>query len=145
MKIKIIDTSYDTETKVSTVIINTDLGKFTGKARLHEEDIDIESSFAGYNYAEARAIIKYMKEKIKILNYKIDALANCEKAIKSNKDSNWNSLEFRSLRKQKFILEKERNLWKERVKSLHQDLFDKMSNRRKMLDDMIKKAKGDDK
>ena len=67
MKIKIIDTSYDTETKISTVIINTDLGKFTGKARLHEEDIDIESSFAGYNYAEARAIIKYMKEKVKIL------------------------------------------------------------------------------
>lgn len=147
MKIKIIDTLYDIETRTSTVIINTDLGKFTGKAKLHEEDEDIQSSFAGYNYAEARAVIKYMKTKAKNIGFQIKGLKDCEQAMKNKKDYNHHSVEARTVRKQIKILEAERNTWKERVKSLHQKTYDQMSNRRKFLDDMIKhsKTKGDDK
>ena len=42
MTIKLLFSNYDKETKISTVLINTDLGIFKGQAILKEEDYDIE-------------------------------------------------------------------------------------------------------
>lgn len=145
MGMSLIEAKYNQETGVSIVTINTDLGKFTGSAKLHEEDKDIESSFAGYHYAEMRAIIKYFKKHIEILKYQIKGIEKCEKAMMNKKDYNHNSSEARTLRKQKYILNKEKEAWKGRVESLHQKMYDMMQNRRKLLGEMINKSKGDDK
>ena len=145
MKIKIIKTSYDPDTLTSIVVINTDLGEFMGKARLHEEDKDIESSFAGYQYAEMRAIIKYMKRKAEIAKYKMQSLDNCIKSLVSKKGYEHNSLEARTLRKHYYIARKEKMDWDSWITSLHQKLYDSMKNRRKVVDEMKNKTKGDEK
>lgn len=72
--IKTKNTSYDENTGISKAWIATDLGDFFGEAKLSPEDKDIASSFAGCEYAEIRAILKYAKFKIKILKYQLDPL-----------------------------------------------------------------------
>ena len=143
--IKLYHSDYDEYYGFSCAAIKTDLGIFTGTSILHDEDKDIASKYAGCEYAEIRAIIKYIKAKIQILKYQLIGIENCEKAMKNKKDYNHNSSEARTLRKQKYILEKEIKTWKERAESLHQKNYDKMMNRRKILDEIDKKAKGDGK
>lgn len=145
MSVELIHAAYNPETGISTATINTELGKFIGESKLHEEDKDIESTFAGCHYAEMRALIKYMKKHIEILKYEIKGIEKVEKAMMNKKEYLHNSSEARTLRKQKKILEKERDEWKSRVGSLHQKMYDMMKNRRKTLGEMINKNKGDDK
>ena len=61
---KIIYSNFDETTGISTVTILTKIGEFTGTSKLHDEDKNISSSFAGCRYAEIRAIIKYHKKKL---------------------------------------------------------------------------------
>lgn len=65
--IHLIKANYNEETGVSTVMINTDLGAFFGKAKLHPEDKNFASKYTGCRYAETRAIIKYLKMKQKYI------------------------------------------------------------------------------
>ena len=74
MKIKLIESNFDRETGVSYAKIQTDYGVFAGSAKLHEEDKEHVSSFAGCHYAETRAIIAYMKHRVKLLNERIESL-----------------------------------------------------------------------
>ena len=143
--VKILTTEYNPDTKISTVVINSDLGKFSGSSRLHEEDLDIESSFAGFQYAEMRAIIKYMKKKAEIAKYKMQGLDNCIKSLIYKKGYEHNSLEARTLRKHYYIARKEKMDWDNRIISLHQKMYDMMKNRRKIIGEMKNKTKGDEK
>jgi len=74
INIKIIDSDFNTETGISTTKILTDLGSFTGTAKLHPDDQDKASRFAGCRYAEIRATIKYMKMKKKLFKEEIKLL-----------------------------------------------------------------------
>ena len=74
INIKIIDSDFNTETGISTTKILTDLGSFTGIAKLHPDDQDKASRFAGCRYAEIRATIKYMKMKKKLFKEEIKLL-----------------------------------------------------------------------
>lgn len=65
--IHLIEADYNEETGVSTVMIDTDLGAFYGKAKLHDEDKDYASRYTGCRYAETRATIKYLKMKQKYI------------------------------------------------------------------------------
>lgn len=65
--IHLIEADYNEETGVSTVMIDTDLGAFYGKAKLHDEDKDYASKYTGCRYAETRATIKYLKMKQKYI------------------------------------------------------------------------------
>ena len=62
MKIKLIDSWYDEESGNSYAKIRTDYGEFEGWSTLHEEDADLASKYAGCQYAETRAVLKYMKK-----------------------------------------------------------------------------------
>lgn len=75
-KVKLIESNYNSETGVSYAIIETDLGNFRGKAKLHPEDAAIASSFAGCQYAERRAVLKYLAKKQKILTKELDLIKN---------------------------------------------------------------------
>ena len=74
IKWNIKDNSFNIETGISTITIATDLGFFQGTAKLHDEDRDIVSEFFGCRLAEARAAIKYIKQKNSILKYEINSL-----------------------------------------------------------------------
>ena len=99
MKIKLLNSNYDKETGISTVTIRTRNGEFTGTSKLHEEDRDIESSFAGCRYAEAKALVKSLKAKNKERLIQLKVLENLEKELKSMKYYNPYSLEACRLRR----------------------------------------------
>lgn len=50
---------YDRDTKLSKAVVGGKYGHFTAYAKLAKEDEDVESSFAGCEYAEIKALIKY--------------------------------------------------------------------------------------
>ena len=104
MKIKLIESNFDRETGISYAKIQTDYGVFAGSAKLHEEDKEHVSSFAGCHYAETRAIIAYMKHRVKLLNERIESLENCKKVLENRKEYDHNSVENRTIRKQIYLL-----------------------------------------
>jgi predicted RNase H-like nuclease (RuvC/YqgF family) len=138
--IKLKDSNYDKNTGISTAIIMTDLGEFYGESKLHEEDRAIESTFAGCHYAEMRAIIKYMKAKMQNLSYEINGVEKSIKMLMNLKDYNPNSIENRKLRKQLYIMKKEKQGWKTRIQSLSQKLYDNMMQREKIVSKMMQKG-----
>lgn len=138
MKIKIINSNFDKKTGISTVTILTDLGKFTGISKLHEEDKKFESSFAGCQYAEVKAIKKYMKAKINKISNEINGLEKGIKMLMNLKDYNSNKVENRKLRKQLFIMKKEKKDWQEKLQSLSDKLYKTMNERNNIIEKMIK-------
>ena len=144
MKIKLIDSWYDEESGNSYAKIRTDYGEFEGWSTLHEEDADLASKYAGCQYAETRAVLKYMKKRIQILAYQIQALKNCQKQIEGRASYNPSSVESRALRKQTFILEAEKKDWQSRYNSLSEKLLFSMNNRNQIVEKIISdKKKGD--
>lgn len=65
--VHLIKADYNENTGISNVMIDTDLGAFTGQAKLHDEDKDYASKYTGCRYAETRATIKYLKMKQKYI------------------------------------------------------------------------------
>lgn len=85
-RFKIIQASFDSTTGISTTILETDLGRFIGTAKLHPDDESTASKYAGCRYAEMRATIKYLKMKKKVIKQQIKTLSNIYPHIKGNKD-----------------------------------------------------------
>ena len=141
MKIKLIESNFDRETGVSYAKIQTDYGVFVGSAKLHEEDKEYVSSFAGCHYAETRAIIAYMKHRVKLLNERIESLENCKKVLENRKEYDHNSVENRTIRKQIYLLKKQKAEWIQRISSLSEKLYQMMMQR----DKVVIKLKGDEK
>lgn len=141
MNIKLIDSWYDKTSGNSYAKIRTDLGDFEGKALLHEEDRDIESTYAGCQYAETRAVLKYMKQRIKNLSLQIQALINCQKQIEGRAAYNPQSVEGRALRKQIFILQAEKKDWQARYTSLKDKLYASMMNRKEVIKKILPNRK----
>lgn len=141
MKIKMIKSNFDEITGISEVTIATDIGEFSGISKLHDEDRNISSSFAGCQYAEMKAIIKYMKYKVKIINERIKGLDNCRKTLENKKNYNHNSDENRTIRKQIYILNKQKQELKNKIFSLHNRMMRNMEQREKIINKI--KNKGD--
>ena len=139
MKTKMIYSNFDKETGISTVTIRTDLGDITGTSKLHEEDRNIMSEYAGCQYAETRAVLKYMKLRIKNLNLEIKGLENCQKALEQKATYDPQELGCRTLRKQIHILKRERYNWQSKYKSLSDKLYKAMCHRQDILDKIIKR------
>ena len=62
---KLISAEFNKETGVSTVILQNRNGRYIGTAKLHPEDKEFASEYAGCRIAEKRAWIKYLKEELK--------------------------------------------------------------------------------
>ena len=107
LKWNVMLSDYNKETGISHITIATDLGIFEGVSRLHEEDKDIESIFQGCRYAEMRAVLKYLKLKLKILESKISGLSNYYNNIKQMRCFNEEEKQTRFLKREidKYIKE----------------------------------------
>lgn len=145
MKIKLVDSWYNKENGESYAKINTDYGYFEAYSQLHEEDADIASRYAGCQYAEMRAVLKYMKHRIKILAYQIEALINCQKQIENRAAYNQYSVESRALRKQIYIIQAEKKDWQSRYNSLYKKLLYAMNNRSSIVEKIIADSQKGDK
>lgn len=133
MKIKLIKSFYNKKTGISVAIINTDYGIFKGYSKLHEEDRDIVSNFAGCQYAHTRAIVKYMKKRVEVLSSQIKGLKDYQKVLQGKVSYNHNSMESRTLRKRIFILEAQKKNWQSKIKSLSEKNLKAMMERRETI------------
>ena len=134
MKIQIatISSNYDETTGISKTVILTDLGSFEGFAKLHPDDKDNASRFAGCRYAEERALIKYAKMKIKVINNQLEVLKNISNELRNKKfykENNGTKL----LEKNIYILEDDKEYFKNVIKSLSQKIIDDIAERDKFL------------
>lgn len=134
MKIQIatISSNYDETTGISKTVILTDLGSFEGFAKLHPDDKENASRFAGCRYAEERALIKYAKMKIKVINNQLEVLKNISNELRNKKfykENNGTKL----LEKNIYILEDDKEYFKNVIKSLSQKIIDDIAERDKFL------------
>ena len=134
MKIQIatISSNYDETTGISKTVILTDLGSFEGFAKLHPDDKDNASRFAGCRYAEERALIKYAKMKIKVINNQLEVLKNISNELRNKKfykENNGTKL----LEKNIYVLEDDKEYFKNVIKSLSQKIVDDIAERDKFL------------
>lgn len=134
MKIQIstISSNYDETTGISKTVIMTDLGSFEGFAKLHPDDKPYESRFAGCRYAEERAVMKYAKMKIKVINAQLDVLKNISNELRNKKYYKENN-GTRLLEKNIYLLEDDKKYLKDVVVSLTNRLKTEFIERDKLL------------
>lgn len=82
---KVYYSNYNPDTGISIVKINTPYGMIEGTAKLHPDDKEVSSKYAGCKYAEMRAWIKYFKM---VRRSKNDTLKELEHIKNSCKDHN---------------------------------------------------------
>ena len=140
MKIKMIKSNFDEITGISEVTIATDIGEFSGTSKLHDEDRNISSSFAGCQYAEMRAVIKYMKRKIHDLDMQIKGLTDFQSSLKCRKDYNYISIENSKARRRIYELNKQKEIWEKRINSLYERMLRNMEQREKVIEKIINKG-----
>lgn len=140
MKIKMIKSNFDEITGISEVTIATDIGEFSGTSKLHDEDRNISSSFAGCQYAETRAVIKYMKRKMHDLDMQIKGLTDFQSSLKCRKDYNHISIENSKARRRIYELNKQKEIWKKRMNSLYGRMLRNMEQREKVIEKIINKG-----
>ena len=140
MKIKMIKSNFDEITGISEVTIATDIVEFSGTSKLHDEDRNISSSFAGCQYAEMRAVIKYMKRKMHDLDMQIKGLTDFQSSLKCRKDYNHISIENSKARRRIYELNKQKEIWEKRINSLHERMLRNMEQREKVIEKIINKG-----
>lgn len=107
IKYSLIYSKYNPETGVSKVWIKNRYGTFMGKSRLHKEDKDYVSSYAGCRFAEMKAIIKTYKRKVQNLKLRLKELIYFQSMLEQTKGYNSESIEARKLRKRIYLLKEE--------------------------------------
>ena len=137
MKIKMIKSNFDEITGISEVTIATDIGEFSGTSKLHDEDRNISSSFAGCQYAEMRAVIKYMKRKMHDLDMQIKGLTDFQSSLKCRKDYNHICVENSKARRRIYELNKQKEIWEKKMNSLYERMLSNMEQREKVIEKII--------
>lgn len=144
MKTKLLFSHYEPDSGISIVGMRNKYGYFEASACLHPEDIPYASSFFGCQVAEAKCMIKTHEERIRLINIKIKTLENFEKSLKNLKDYNPYSIECRKLRKQIYILKKEKDEILHTIQKIKQNIQTSETSRKRTLD-MIQAKKNLDK
>ena len=139
IQMKTIASDYNKTTGISKVTVATDLGEITGYASLHPDDKDIASNFAGCRYAEMRAGIKYMKEKVKISKYQLEPLKRIYNDLSQKKYYNKNNNGAKMLEKEIYKLEDDIETYKTNIKTLTERLQTAIDSRDNIVKDMMKK------
>ena len=145
MKIQIstISSDFNPETGISKTVIMTDLGSFDGYAKLHPDDAKYVSNYAGCRYAEERAVIKYVKMKIKVINAQLEVLKNISNELRNKKyykENNGTKL----LEKNIYILEDDKAYLKNVVSSITERLKTEFIERDKLLKEREEKKQSNE-
>lgn len=140
-KIKLINSFYDKETGISYVAISTKYGVFEGRTEVHEEDKDIASDFVGCNYAEMKAMIKYEKAKLKLIERDFKKLEIIRKEMETLKEYDKNEVSAKFLRKKYFIAREAVNEQKAKIDFLKDSLYKAMESYREDKTNFDKKIK----
>jgi len=136
IQMKTIASDYNENTGISMIKLSTDIGIFEGYAKLHPEDAEIASRFAGCRYAEMRAGIKYMKAKARISKYTLDYLNKIYKNLKQMKSFDENYKGAKLLEKEIYLLEDEVETFKTNAKTLQERLDKAIDTRPDIIKDL---------
>ena len=129
MKSKLVYSNYNPETGLSAVIVETKNGYFGATSQLRVEDEDIASRFAGCDYAFSKAVRKSLKQDIKNINLKIKTLLDFEKTLKNMKSYNPYSFEMKRLRKEVYILNKQKKEIEKEIQGITAAMIKAMEER----------------
>ena len=65
LRVKLSNSAFDPETGISTVTVKTKRGTYTGVAKIHPDDKEIQSKYTGLRIAEMKAVRKAYKDELK--------------------------------------------------------------------------------
>ena len=65
LRVKLSNSAFDPETGISTVTVKTKRGTYTGVAKIHPDDKEIQSKYTGLRIAEMKAARKAYKDELK--------------------------------------------------------------------------------
>ena len=139
---KFLDSEYDEIQGLSSVVIKMNGELFEGKARLHPDDKEKASAYAGCRFAEKRAYIKGLKSLLKEEREKCDLYRNFVKSCENYKNWDRESPIAKDVYKQLNIRIKEVNKIVDKI-NLEIDALDREIRRQEIITNAIqtKKAK----
>ena len=137
---KVIQSSYEEDTGLSYVTIETKYGKFQGYARRHPEE-PTPSNFIGCHIAEMRALLASMKYEYKLernalktLKHTYNILVNCAGADEFG-------VELRKFRKQIYLQETKVEKFKNQINCLTDRINNYHTERQKLLNARAERQK----
>lgn len=81
LRAKLSDFTFDPETGISTVTVKTKRGIYTGTAKVHPEDKEIQSKYTGLRVAEMKAMHKAYKDELKREKIILHVLSSAQKDL----------------------------------------------------------------
>lgn len=81
LRIKLSNSSFDPETGTSTVTIKTKRGIYTGTAKVHPDDKEVQSKYTGLRIAEMKAVRKAYKDELKREKIILHVLSSVQKDL----------------------------------------------------------------
>ena len=140
---KLVYSDFNKITGISTVTLSTDLGEFTGTAKLHEDDAESASNYFGCQIAETRALIEYSKRKKQVVRQQYLMLKNLYTNISQTKTFDKNCVSARKMRRKIYELHKEWRTWRKTIEGLEEHIKNSCIAREGMLNRLKNKGKNE--
>lgn len=147
---RIVQSSYEEESGLSHVVIETKYGQFQGYAYRHPEE-PTPSNFIGCHIAEMRALLASMKYEYKMERNALKTLKHTYSILVNCADTDEFGIELRKFRKQIYLqetkvekLKNQINCLTDRIKNYHierQKLLNARAERQKNFEEKIEKLK----
>lgn len=131
---KIIKEEYNTETLLSTVTIQTDIGIFTGYSKAYDCDCKYPSIHHGHQIALTKALQKFVNKTIKLINKDIALLEKMKKEIMDTKSFEAGII-YNYLKNKQIELAQ----WHNRESNLDKSLQDRLHSRDALVEKYEKK------
>ena len=84
LRTKLSESNFNPETGISTVTLKTKRGLFTGTAKIHPDDKEVQSKFFGFRTAELKAQRSFLKEELKREKIALKAIERMKKDLKEH-------------------------------------------------------------
>lgn len=132
-RINLVKAEFNVETGVSTVTIDTELGRFTGTSVTRAEDKPYISSYQGCKYAEIKAIRKFLRAQLKAQKIELQVLKSLRNAFDSSNKCFTQNREWKILLKAIYQKEDQIAATKNNIEKLSKHLLEMI----KVRDDIV--------
>ena len=139
MNYKLLYSNYDVQSGESVVTIGTEIGQFTGKSRLMDEDLDHPSRFFGCEIAELKAAEKYYKAKARMARSKARTLTEFLRDMSQTRSYSDSAYWVKRIKREIARYQSERSKWMRHASYCEQTRLKNI----KMRDDERAKRLGD--
>ena len=142
----IIKEEFNSTTGETIVIINTDIGAFTGKVTIDGIDEKYPSLYHSHELALAKALRKYAKQMVVIIREKIQPLKavlnQCLYVAAHSEEIVYGKATY-LIKKELAKLEKDLAMWKNRVSAMSKTIENRIEARERIFKSYIQKDKKD--